>query len=72
MGWVTAGDHEVARDDGQVVCRNAAGRRLKRMPAKLADDPAPGPDRRHGHPLRHPARGAAEAVAEPRSGRFVP
>ncbi|MFF7473130.1 DUF4132 domain-containing protein [Streptomyces sp. NPDC008092] len=40
MGWVTAGDYEVALDDGKVVCRNAAGRRLKSVPAKLADDPA--------------------------------
>ncbi|MER6267460.1 DUF4132 domain-containing protein [Streptomyces sp900105755] len=39
MGWVTAGDYEVALDDGKVVCRNAAGRRLKSVPAKLADDP---------------------------------
>ncbi|MFD4508925.1 DUF4132 domain-containing protein [Streptomyces sp. NPDC058457] len=40
MGWVTAGDYEVALDDGKVVCRNTAGRRLKSVPAKLADDPA--------------------------------
>ena len=40
MGWVTAGDYEVALDDGKVICRNAAGRRLKSVPAKLADDPA--------------------------------
>ncbi|MGC9497232.1 DUF4132 domain-containing protein [Streptomyces sp. WG7] len=40
MGWVAAGDYEVALDDGKVVCRNAAGRRLKSVPAKLADDPA--------------------------------
>nr|WP_079160569.1 DUF4132 domain-containing protein [Streptomyces pactum] len=40
MGWVTTGDYEVALDDGKVVCRNAAGRRLKSVPAKLADDPA--------------------------------
>ncbi|MEU8932442.1 DUF4132 domain-containing protein [Streptomyces sp. NPDC048409] len=40
MGWVTAGDYEVALDDGKVVCRNAAGRRLKSVPAKIADDPA--------------------------------
>ncbi|MFE6363177.1 DUF4132 domain-containing protein [Streptomyces sp. NPDC057806] len=40
MGWVTAGDYEVALDAGKVVCRNAAGRRLKSVPAKLADDPA--------------------------------
>ncbi|OIJ68596.1 DUF4132 domain-containing protein [Streptomyces mangrovisoli] len=40
MGWVSAGDYEVALDDGKVVCRNATGRRLKSVPAKLADDPA--------------------------------
>ncbi|CAL9642728.1 DUF4132 domain-containing protein [Streptomyces sp. enrichment culture] len=40
MGWVRAGDYEVALDAGKVVCRNAAGRRLKSVPAKLADDPA--------------------------------
>jgi hypothetical protein len=40
MGWVTAGDYEVGLDGGKVVCRNAAGRRLKSVPAKLADDPA--------------------------------
>lgn len=40
MGWVPAGDYEVALDGGKVVCRNAAGRRLKSVPAKLADDPA--------------------------------
>ncbi|MGW6690705.1 DUF4132 domain-containing protein [Streptomyces sp. NPDC054961] len=40
MGWVPAGDYEVALDDGKVVCRNAAGRRLKTVPGKLADDPA--------------------------------
>ncbi|MFI2435397.1 DUF4132 domain-containing protein [Streptomyces sp. NPDC018693] len=40
MGWVSAGDYEVALDGGKVVCRNTAGRRLKSVPAKLADDPA--------------------------------
>ncbi|PRH77074.1 hypothetical protein C6N75_22250 [Streptomyces solincola] len=40
MGWVTAGDYEVALDEGRVVCRNATGRRLKSVPAKIADDPA--------------------------------
>ncbi|MDL2075151.1 DUF4132 domain-containing protein [Streptomyces sp. GXMU-J15] len=40
MGWVSAGDYEVALDAGKVVCRNAAGRRLKSVPAKLADEPA--------------------------------
>ncbi|KUH37750.1 MULTISPECIES: DUF4132 domain-containing protein [Streptomyces] len=40
MGWVAAGDYEVALDDGKVVCRNATGRRLKSVPAKIAEDPA--------------------------------
>ncbi|WP_316751107.1 DUF4132 domain-containing protein [Streptomyces herbicida] len=40
MGWVPAGDYEVALDGGKVVCRNAAGRRLKSVPAKLADEAA--------------------------------
>ncbi|MET8163442.1 DUF4132 domain-containing protein [Streptomyces sp. NPDC057456] len=40
MGWVSAGDYEVALDDGKVVCRNAAGRRLKSVPPKIADEPA--------------------------------
>ncbi|MGW4568754.1 DUF4132 domain-containing protein [Streptomyces sp. NPDC004561] len=40
MGWVSAGDYEVALDGGKVVCRNAAGRRLKTVPPKIADDPA--------------------------------
>lgn len=40
MGWVSAGGYEVALDDGKVVCRNAAGRRLKSVPSKIADDPA--------------------------------
>lgn len=40
MGWVTAGDYEVALDDGKVVCRNAAGKRLRSVPAKLKDEPA--------------------------------
>ncbi|MFI9150374.1 DUF4132 domain-containing protein [Streptomyces sp. NPDC053367] len=40
MGWVTAGGYEVALEAGKVICRNAAGRRLKSVPAKLADDPA--------------------------------
>ncbi|MGW0767657.1 DUF4132 domain-containing protein [Streptomyces sp. NPDC002676] len=40
MGWVSAGDYEVALDGGKVVCRNAAGRRLKSVPPKIADDPA--------------------------------
>jgi len=40
MGWVSAGGYEVALDDGKVVCRNAAGRRLKTVPPKITDDPA--------------------------------
>ncbi|MER6572670.1 DUF4132 domain-containing protein [Streptomyces sp. NPDC001093] len=40
MGWVSAGDYEVALDSGKVVCRNASGRRLKSVPPKIADDPA--------------------------------
>ncbi|WP_314411786.1 DUF4132 domain-containing protein [Streptomyces sp. DSM 40484] len=40
MGWVTAGDYEVGLDGGKVACRNAAGRQLKSVPAKLAEDPA--------------------------------
>jgi hypothetical protein len=40
MGWVPAGDYEVGLDGGKVVCRNAAGRLLKSIPAKLSDDPA--------------------------------
>ncbi|MEU6281548.1 DUF4132 domain-containing protein [Streptomyces sp. NPDC047028] len=40
MGWVSAGDYEVALDGGKVVCRNAAGRRLKSVPPKIADEPA--------------------------------
>ncbi|GAA1069341.1 DUF4132 domain-containing protein [Kitasatospora nipponensis] len=38
---MAAGDYEVALEpDGSVACRNAAGRRLKSVPAKLKDDPA--------------------------------
>ncbi len=40
MGWVPAGDYEVALEAGKVVCRNGKGRRLKSVPAKLKDDPA--------------------------------
>ena len=43
MAWVQAGvgGYEVALDDdGKVICRNAAGRLLKTVPTKLADDPA--------------------------------
>ncbi|MFF3171979.1 DUF4132 domain-containing protein [Streptomyces sp. NPDC057900] len=40
MGWVPAGDYEVALEAGTVVCRNGKGRRLKSVPARLKDDPA--------------------------------
>ncbi|MCK8678394.1 DUF4132 domain-containing protein [Streptomyces lichenis] len=40
MGWVTAGDYEVALEAGRLVCRNGKGRLLKSVPAKLKDDPA--------------------------------
>ncbi|WP_130796811.1 DUF4132 domain-containing protein [Streptomyces otsuchiensis] len=40
MGWVEAGDYEVALEAGKVVCRNASGRRLKSVPSKLGDHPA--------------------------------
>ncbi|MFK4111245.1 DUF4132 domain-containing protein [Streptomyces sp. NPDC002176] len=40
MGWVPAGGYEVALEGGKVVCRNAAGRLLKTVPPKIADDPA--------------------------------
>ncbi|MGC4999582.1 MULTISPECIES: DUF4132 domain-containing protein [unclassified Streptomyces] len=40
MGWVPAGGYEVALEGGKVVCRNAAGRLLKSVPPKIADDPA--------------------------------
>jgi Domain of unknown function (DUF4132) len=41
MGWVPAGEYEVALDEGgKVICRNAAGRRLGSVPPKIADEPA--------------------------------
>lgn len=41
MGWMRAGDYEVALDDGgKVICRNGVGRRLKSVPAKIVDEPA--------------------------------
>jgi hypothetical protein len=41
MGWLTAGGgYQVTLDDGRVVCRNAKGRLLGSIPAKLRDDPA--------------------------------
>ncbi|MYQ92935.1 hypothetical protein GTY20_17115 [Streptomyces sp. SID4946] len=36
MGWVSAGDYEVALDGKKVVCRNASGRMLKSVPPKIA------------------------------------
>ncbi|MFD5316260.1 DUF4132 domain-containing protein [Streptomyces sp. NPDC127098] len=41
MGWIRAGDYEVALDDsGGVICRNRAGRQLRSVPARIADEPA--------------------------------
>jgi uncharacterized protein DUF4132 len=40
VGWIPAGEYEVALDDGKVVCRNAKGRQLKSVPSKLSEDPA--------------------------------
>lgn len=40
MGWVAAGDYEVALEGGRVVCRNASGKRLRSVPAKLRAEPA--------------------------------
>lgn len=42
MGWVSTADpaYEVCLDDGKVVARNAAGKRLRTVPAKLKDDDA--------------------------------
>ncbi|CAM5294184.1 hypothetical protein SGLAM104S_05296 [Streptomyces glaucescens] len=54
MGWVSAGDYEVALDDGKVVCRNAAGRRLKSVPPKIADE--------------HGAARSGRCVSYPRAG----
>ncbi|MER6129229.1 DUF4132 domain-containing protein [Streptomyces sp. NPDC001795] len=39
MGWIeTSGGYAVTLDGTQVRCRNAAGRTLKQVPAKLRDD----------------------------------
>ncbi|MEW1719824.1 DUF4132 domain-containing protein [Streptomyces sp. NPDC093109] len=39
MGWIeTSGGYAVALDGTRVLCRNAAGRTLKQVPAKLKDD----------------------------------
>lgn len=41
MGWVAAGtDYEVSLDKGKVVCRNAAGKRLKTLPKALKEHDA--------------------------------
>ncbi|WP_406283510.1 DUF4132 domain-containing protein [Embleya sp. NBC_00896] len=40
MGWIRAGDYEVALEGDTVVCRNAKGRQLKSVPGKLSEDPA--------------------------------
>ncbi|RBM24086.1 DUF4132 domain-containing protein [Streptomyces sp. PT12] len=41
MGWMSAGDYTVALDDtGKVLCRNKAGKLLKSVPSKIADEPA--------------------------------
>lgn len=40
MGWVAAGDYEVALEGGKVLCRNASGKRLRSVPAKLKGEPA--------------------------------
>ncbi|MFF0444972.1 DUF4132 domain-containing protein [Streptomyces sp. NPDC004609] len=42
MGWIEteAGGYTVALDGTDVLCRNAAGRRLKQVPPKLRDDSA--------------------------------
>ncbi|MFC7217837.1 DUF4132 domain-containing protein [Streptomyces polyrhachis] len=41
MGWIAAGGYDVALDgNGKVICRNAAGRKLRSVPSKLADEPA--------------------------------
>jgi hypothetical protein len=40
MGWIPAGDYVVALGGRTVVCRNAAGRRLRSVPSKIAEDPA--------------------------------
>lgn len=39
MGWIeTSGGYAVTLDGTRVLCRNAAGRALKQVPAKLKDD----------------------------------
>jgi hypothetical protein len=42
MGWMTTaeGGYEVAVEDGKVVCRNAAGKRLRTLPKQVKTDPA--------------------------------
>jgi hypothetical protein len=40
MGWIeTAGGYAVTLEGTRVVCRGAAGRKLKQVPGKLRDDP---------------------------------
>ncbi|MCK1797066.1 DUF4132 domain-containing protein [Streptomyces sp. XM4193] len=57
MGWVSAGDYEVALEAGRLVCRNGKGRRLKSVPAKLKEEPAVVGLRQLGEWLeRHEAR----------------
>ncbi len=42
MGWMATaeGGYEVAVEDGKVVCRNAAGKRLRTLPKQVKNDPA--------------------------------
>jgi Domain of unknown function (DUF4132) len=42
MGWIATLDssYEAAVEDGKVVCRNAAGKRLRSIPKQLKEDPA--------------------------------
>jgi hypothetical protein len=42
MGWIATLDsgYEAGVEDGKVVCRNAAGKRLRSIPKQLKEDPA--------------------------------
>lgn len=42
MGWIATAEsgYEVAVAEGRVVCRNAAGKRLRTVPKQLREDPA--------------------------------
>ena len=42
MGWIATADggYAVAVEDGKVVCRNAAGKRLRSIPKQVKEDPA--------------------------------